>query len=108
MLQIKTQVKHQKIVFFRDVDKDKIPKYHCEESDKVDGVSCKIGFHYVHKYFYATDVFSLNDARFKFDKKYDQKPFYIRFDGRQRNTDNYQNIWFIQNSENLLLELVKI
>ena len=65
----KSQVKHQKIVFFRDVDKDKIPKYHCEESDKVDGVSCKIGFHYVHKYFYATDVFSLNDPRVEFHKK---------------------------------------
>ena len=65
----KSQVKHQKIVFFWDVDKDKIPKYHCEESDKVDGVSCKIGFHYVHKYFYATDVFSLNDPRVEFHKK---------------------------------------
>ena len=57
----KTQVKHEasgKIVSFWDVDKDKIPEYHCEESDKVDGVSWKIGFHYVHKYFYAMAVFS--------------------------------------------------
>ena len=57
----KTQVKHEasgKIVSFWDVDKDKIPEYHCEESDKVDGVSWTIGFHYVHKYFYAMAVFS--------------------------------------------------
>ena len=57
----KTQVKHQasgKIVYFQDTDKDKIPEYHCEESDKVDGVSWTIGFHYVHKYFYATAVLS--------------------------------------------------